>query len=131
MKIAAITDDGTTISQHFGRAQFYLVVTVENGKIADRELREKLSHSHFVSEPHDDHHGQGHGFTPVAQDRHARMAQAIDDCEVLLCRGMGAGAYSSMQGRGIRPIVTDIPLIDDAVQAYLEGNILDHTERLH
>ena len=27
MKIAAISDDGTTISQHFGRAPFYVVVT--------------------------------------------------------------------------------------------------------
>lgn len=131
MKIAAITDDGTSISQHFGRAQFYLVVTVENGKIIDRELREKLNHSHFANETHDDHHGQGHGFTPAAQDRHTRMAQAIDDCEALLCRGMGAGAYSSMQSRSIRPIVTDIPLIDDAVLAYLDGSIQDHTERLH
>ena len=31
MKIAAITDDGTTISQHFGRAPYYVVVTVEAG----------------------------------------------------------------------------------------------------
>ena len=32
MKIAAITEDGTTISQHFGRAPLYLVVTVEDAK---------------------------------------------------------------------------------------------------
>jgi len=31
MKIAAVTEDGTTISQHFGRAPYYLVVT-DNGK---------------------------------------------------------------------------------------------------
>ena len=33
MKIAAVSDDGTTISQHFGRAPFYVVVTVEDGRI--------------------------------------------------------------------------------------------------
>ena len=31
MKIAATTDDEATISQHFGRAPYYLVTTVENG----------------------------------------------------------------------------------------------------
>jgi predicted Fe-Mo cluster-binding NifX family protein len=133
MKIAAITDDGKTISQHFGRAMHYLVVTVEEGQIVDRELRDKLGHAHFANEPH--HHGesqgQQHGFDAAAQDRHARMAQSIADCQVLLCRGMGAGAYQSMQAQGIRPIVTDIVNIDDAVKAYIEGGIVDHTERLH
>ena len=47
MKIAAITDDGVTISQHFGRAPYYLVYTVEDGEIVDRELREKLGHAQF------------------------------------------------------------------------------------
>jgi hypothetical protein len=36
-----------------------------------------------------------------------------------------------MEQAGIRPIITDIPAIDEAVQAYLSGEILDHTERLH
>ena len=30
MKIAIITDDGKTISQHFGRANYYAVVTIDN-----------------------------------------------------------------------------------------------------
>ena len=33
MKIAAISEDEITISQHFGRAPFYVVVTVENNLI--------------------------------------------------------------------------------------------------
>ena len=37
MKIAAISDDGKTISQHFGRASFYAVVTVEEDKIVSTE----------------------------------------------------------------------------------------------
>jgi len=59
------------------------------------------------------------------------MAEAIRGCEALLCRGMGMGAYQSLEQLGIRPIVTDIAEIDDAVQAYLEGRIEDHTEKLH
>jgi len=44
MKIACITDDGQTISQHFGRASHYMVVTVEQGQIVDHEMREKRMH---------------------------------------------------------------------------------------
>ena len=131
MKIAVITDDEQTISQHFGRAPYYLVATIENGQIVQRERRDKLGHAHFSNEPHVQQPGEQHGFDPASQDRHARMVVAIKDCEVLLCRGMGAGAYESMKQAGIRPIVTDIPGIDEAVQAYLEGKIVDRTDRLH
>ena len=132
MKIAAITEDGKTISQHFGRAPHYLVLTVEDGRIVDRDLREKLGHAHFADEPHEPGPvGQPHGTNPAAQNRHIRMAEAIADCEALLCGGMGMGAYQSMQERGIRPVVTDIVSIDEAVMAYVEGRIVDQVDRLH
>jgi len=132
MKIAIVSDDGTTISQHFGRAAYYVVVTVENNQVVSREKRDKLGHSHFANEPHDEGaDARGHGYGDAAQSRHARMVSAIADCQVLVARGMGAGAYDSMQAAGIRPVVTDIPEIDDAVQAYLEGRLVDHAERLH
>ncbi len=132
MKIAVITDDGKSISQHFGRAAYYLVVTVEDGKVVNRELREKFGHAHFAHEPHDpEYPGASHGYGPASESRHDRMVQTISDCQVLLCGGMGMGAYESMKQRGIRPIVTDILSIDEAVNAYLEGRIIDHMERLH
>jgi predicted Fe-Mo cluster-binding NifX family protein len=132
MKIAAITDDGNTISQHFGRAPYYLVVTVEDGKIVDRQLREKLGHAQFANEPHPvEQPGQPHGMDPASHNKHLRMAEAIADCEALLCRGMGMGAYESMKQANIRPVVTDIAAIDEAVMAYVEGKIVDLTDRLH
>ena len=132
MKIAVITDDGTTISQHFGRAQYYMVCTVEDGKIVAREMRDKMGHQHFTSEAHDDPPDpRGHGFSPSSQDKHAQMATAIADCDVLIVRGMGRGAYVSMEQANIKPIVTELPTVDAAVQAYIDGTIQDHTERLH
>ena len=134
MKIAAVSEDGVTISQHFGSAPFYVVVTVEDGKIVSREKRDKMGHNQFGGEPHEESHGadpRGHGFDPAAQDRHAPMVITIADCEVLLARGMGAGAYQSMQQENIRPVVTDVANIDEAVQAYLAGILKDHVEKLH
>ncbi|MGQ9767300.1 MAG: NifB/NifX family molybdenum-iron cluster-binding protein [Anaerolineae bacterium] len=132
MKIAAVSEDGRTISQHFGRAPYYVVITIEDGRIVSREQRDKMGHAHFAAEPHaEGADPRGHGFDEAAQGRHTRMAAAIADCEVLLARGMGAGAYESLKQAGIRPIITDILVIDEAVQAYLTGGIVDHTEWLH
>ena len=133
MKIAAITDDGKTISQHFGRAPYYLVVTIEEGTITYRELREKFGHAQFQGEGHQHHEGTGehHGYGPAANQRHNLMAEAITDCEALLCRGMGMGAYESMKARKILPVVTDIANIDEAVLAYATGQIVDHVDKLH
>ncbi len=132
MKIAAVTDDGLTISQHFGRAAYYWVVTIENGVIVHEGKRDKVGHTHFAGETHTDDHTAGqHGFDPVAQNRHARMLDAVRDCDVLLARGMGKGAYESIRQVGIKPVVTDEESIDIAVQQYLTGCLIDHVERLH
>jgi predicted Fe-Mo cluster-binding NifX family protein len=134
MKIAVVTEDRVTISQHFGRAPFYLVVTVEDGRIVSRETRDKLGHAQLSAQGGEAPHQtdpRGHGFDPAAQDRHTRMVTAIADCQVLLARGMGAGAYESMKQAGIRPIVTDLASIEDAIEAYLAGTLKDHPETLH
>jgi len=131
-KVAAITDDGNIISQHFGRAQYYLVATIEDGKIISRELRNKIGHAHFANQPHSEEHpGQPHGMDPASHDKHVQMAETIADCEALLCRGMGRGAYESMKAVGIRPVVTEIAMVDEAVMAYLEGKIIDRIDKLH
>lgn len=132
MKVAVITDDGKSISRHFGRAQHYLVATVEDGEIVDRELRDKLGHHNFSNEPHGPHNpGQPHGFDSAAHNKHQRMAESISDCEAVICGGMGAGAYRSMVEGGIKPVVTDLTSIDEAVMAYVKGTIIDRVDKLH
>jgi len=131
MKIAAVTNDGLTISQHFGRATHYAVLTVEDSKIIKREMRDKLGHSHFAGQEQRHEQGQRHGFGPEAQDRHTRMIHAIEDCQVLLARGMGWGARKSLEQAGIKAILTDVADIEAAVKAYVAGEIVDHTELLH
>lgn len=131
--IAFVTDDGSTISQHFGRARYYEVVTIQNGVITKRERREKAGHHTFAGHDHDSHAQQGdqHGFDAASQNRHAQMADTIKDCQMVLTRGMGSGAYQSMLDYHIQPLVTDIPAIDEAIQAIINGAIVDHPEKLH
>ncbi len=130
-KIAIVSNDGHTISAHFGRATQYVVFTVEGGEIVGREVREKLGHNQFADEEGHGDQGPGHGFSPAAQSRHGRMIANIMDCQMVVARGMGTGAYHSLQAAGIRPLVTDLRTVEEAVQAYLQGRLVDHPERLH
>lgn len=132
MKIAVISEDGTTISQHFGRAPLYVVATVENGKVVGKENRDKMGHHNFAAGGHPETApGERHGYDAGAQSRHAQMAQSIDDCQVLIVGGMGWGAYDSFKSRGIAAIVTDNQNIDQAIDLYLQGNLPNLMERLH
>ncbi len=132
MKVAVITDDGKTISRHFGRARYYQVVEIQNGEIIGREMRDKIGHSQYAhrEQRHVDP-TKGSGMDPASHSKHERMAETISDCNALICGGMGRGAYQSMETFGIKPLVTQIKDIDEAIDAYLQGNLKDHTEMLH
>jgi len=132
VKIAAITEDGATISQHFGRAPQYLVVTTEDGKIVGKETRDKAGHHTFAAGQHPETApGERHGYDTGAQTRHASMAETIADCQVLIAGGMGWGAYESMKSHNIETVVTDVEGIDEAVKLYLEGKLTNLMDRLH
>jgi predicted Fe-Mo cluster-binding NifX family protein len=130
MKIAVVSDDGETISQHFGRAQQYVVLTVENGRIEKREIRDKLGHMHFEGQ-HAHEEDREHHYGPEAEHRHGQMIEPIADCEVLIAGGMGGGAMQSLLSINIRPILTDVKSVDDAVKAFVEGRLESRAERMH
>ena len=131
MKIVAISDDGVNISQHFGRAPLYVVVTVEENKIVARETRPKTGHHTFAAAEQPPAPGERHGYDASSQAKHRSMAESIADCQVLLAGGMGWGAYESMRSYNIETFVTNVDNIDEAVQLYLAGRLPNLMERLH
>ena len=132
MKIAVVTDDGTTICQHFGRAQYYSVITIEDGKVKSKEQRSKAGH-HVAGVQHASQatHGEGHGFDVNAQVSHAGMMANITDCQLVLAGGMGWGAQESLKRAGIAVHMTDVDNIDKAIQLYIQGKLPNLQERLH
>lgn len=130
LNVAFVTDDGTTISQHFGRAKFFEVLFIENGVVKKREQREKLGHHSFANnEQH--HHSAEHGMDEGSHNKHASMVEAIKDCDIIVARGMGYGAYNSLAQLNIKTIITDIKNIDDTIIPLSEGTIDNHLEKLH
>ena len=130
MKIAVITDDGETISRHFGRARYYEVFEFDGIDLISRERREKMGHHQFVHEDSHDHNAnEPHGIHN--RDRHVSMFEAIRDCDILVVGGMGRGAYDHLKELGSEPIVTDETETRIAAQRAAIGDLWNHLEALH
>jgi predicted Fe-Mo cluster-binding NifX family protein len=122
--IAIATDDGTSISSHFGRAQFYEVLTFVNGELTKRERREKAGHHSFpqAEGEHVHHSGQEH------QHRHHAMVASIPDCQAVVVRGMGEGAVEHFRQAHLIPVLTGLHTIDEVIRA-VAADSLDHDPR--
>ena len=130
MKIAVITDDGQTISAHFGRAGKCAVIEVEAGQVVGQELRDMPEHAGGGHDHDHDHHNHGESHHHGQHRFHEKLA-VMADCQVVLCRGMGNPAYEKLVQAGLKPILTDIADMETAVQAYLAGTIIDNPRRRH
>jgi predicted Fe-Mo cluster-binding NifX family protein len=132
LKIAAVSDDEMHISEHFGRAPYYVVLTVEDGQITSAETRPKAGHHTFVAqERHPASGGGPHGYDAASQTKHKTMAETIIDCQALISGGMGWGAFESLKAYGIEPVVTDVRDIREAALRYAQGNLPNLMDRLH
>lgn len=125
MKIAVVSDNGTTISRHFGRARQYVVVSIENGQVVEREIREK-SDSHSEPTAGETHEGQATG-----DPRHDAILSAISDCQVVITAVMGMGMDVRLRAAGITPIRTLTPGVDLAIEKFLSGRLNDMIDLVH
>jgi len=121
IKIAAVTDDGQMLSNHFGMAAQYVVIEVEAGRILSQETRQKPHHA--IHPDHSKEHAH-------SEQLHEDMFAPIRDCQVLLVGGMGSGAHAKAVSAGLE-IVLIGGSIADAVERYLNGAAASNDMRLH
>ncbi len=109
MKIAIGTDDKKRIRNgHFGQSRHYLIIELLNGEIVSREYRRNPD---ITSEHGQPHHGQVE-----------RILELLNDCSLFMARRMGKTSLDSLTAHGIDCIITEIDLIDRAVEQYLYGS---------
>ena len=65
MKIAIVSDDEQTISQHFGRAEKYIVVSCEQENIIERTSLPKLGFCHSSKRHHGRHEHKSDPSSPT------------------------------------------------------------------
>lgn len=137
MRIAVVTDDGKTVSKHFGRAAHFAVLSLEGGQIRDVQMRPNPGRERLDTEAHELRRGSPgavpdcHGAGAAGAAAHQAVAAAIQDCEAVLAGGMSWASRECLAASGIRPIITDIEDVREAAKACAAGTIVDHTEWLH
>jgi predicted Fe-Mo cluster-binding NifX family protein len=117
MKLAFATEDGQTISAHFGQAPYYKVIYVEGGEVVSQEVRAKA------------HHDNGHQHGPG--QTHADMFASIADCQVLVVGGMGTPAHQAALVHGLQVVATGQRDIGTALLAYLNGTLQENPLLIH
>jgi predicted Fe-Mo cluster-binding NifX family protein len=100
MKIAIATE-GTNVSGHFGKCENFTIVDVENSNVKDKKVISTI--------------GNQHGLLPSFLASH--------DVNVVIAGGMGEGARNNLISNNIEIISGISGNIDEAISAYLSGNL--------
>lgn len=136
IKIAIPTNDGKTISRHFGQARAFLIVTLENGEITDRELREMpdtgdTDHHHHNHDHHHHNHDHDHAHGMGGNPAHMAKFEYIRDCQFLIGGGMGQPAVQRLNNMGIQVALTDHKNIDNLLEEVKTGQVKHNPKRAH
>lgn len=121
MKVAVASDDGKTISSHFGRSKGFVVFEIEDGKILDK----KYVPNTFTGHARGSHHEGLHH-----HDSHVSIIENLRDCEAVISHGMGRRLYDDLTSVGIKVYVTEKTDVDEAIELYIKRELRNASELL-
>jgi predicted Fe-Mo cluster-binding NifX family protein len=102
-RIAIGTADGVSVCGHLARSASFLVFDIEGGEVKDRHERQRAT----------DQCGNHRTFTEM-----------LEGCSAVLCGGIGQGAYDSLVGAGIRPLILKQECtVEQALAGYFAGTL--------
>ncbi|HYW43422.1 MAG TPA: NifB/NifX family molybdenum-iron cluster-binding protein [Bryobacteraceae bacterium] len=110
IRLGIATADGLSVCDHLARSTSFLILELEDGRVASGTVRTRST-------------GQcGH---------HKTFVDLLDGCQAVVCGGIGQGAVDSLTAHGIEPLVVTGPMsIDDALKHYLAGTLPMTAERV-
>jgi predicted Fe-Mo cluster-binding NifX family protein len=134
IRIAFPTEDGFKISRHFGKAPYFVIVSL----LADGTLQKEQRHRDHWHGQHESGLIQFADSPQPAQDAPevtriigAGLLAGSEDCQVLIAGGMGQAAYDRAAEQGLQVILTNEKEIDKAVASYRSGNLTSDLRRVH
>jgi predicted Fe-Mo cluster-binding NifX family protein len=116
MKIAVASDDGVSISAHFGRCAGFVIFAAEGADIVKCDYRTNtFGHHQELDKGHE--HGESH-------HSHEGFLSALNDCQVVICHGMGRRAVADLKANGIQVAITAEALdATSAAKLFAQGRL--------
>ncbi len=109
MKVAFATKDGSTVNEHFGWCQSFLVYDITLDNIEDLGFRDVPDHN-------DDEMNEMNEMSKID-----KRIDAIQDCTILYCNAVGPTAAARLARRRIHPLkVADTEAIDQLLKRLLQ-----------
>ena len=100
VKVAVATDNNM-VAGHFGKCEQYTLYNIENGKVVDKQTLNTKEHGHSLLPPYLKEHG----------------------VNVVICGGMGQGAYDALVKRDMKVYVGPQGNIDEVIEKLLSGKL--------
>ncbi|MHB8945315.1 MAG: NifB/NifX family molybdenum-iron cluster-binding protein [Bacillota bacterium] len=128
MRIAMPSEDGTHISDHFGRSPFFAIFDVDGGTARAVEVRRngEVTEADLAAGDHHDHghHDDGHGHDHAEHHHnHGNIVGNLADCQAVLVHGIGRPMAEALMARGIQVIPTDEVEALRAAERYGRGQL--------
>ncbi len=117
MKIAVASEDQLHVSGHLGRCRGFMIFDIDNNEIKNKEYRENTFTNHMMNKGVHNH-GEGHGHG------HGRLVAALSDCESLIFSSGGSRVIADLESANIKPVLTDEPIAEDAVNKFLNNELV-------
>jgi predicted Fe-Mo cluster-binding NifX family protein len=138
VKIAIPTDDGKTVASHFGRAEYFMIVELQDEKEIARRLSENLharGHGHHGHHEHHEedenhvgyghgwHHGN-HGFGEGHHHGHENVFASTGEIQAVIAVRIGLHMFEDLKERGIEIyLVRPGTDIDEAISKLASGEL--------
>ena len=116
MRIAVASDDGTTISSHFGKTRGFVIFDVVDGRVIKRSYIKNT----FTG------HARGLSGADHSVDRHGPILQSLKDCKAVIAHGMGQRIYDDLRSVEIEAFIVNETEADEAIRLYLQKRLKDH-----
>lgn len=116
MRIAVATDDGISISRHFGRSAAFAIFEYAKQTLKLLEQRVNNFGHHKRGECDHNHEAGNHS--------HESFIEALKDCQAVICRGMGRRAQTDLREKGIKIVLTnENTSAESAAEKYALGKL--------
>ncbi len=125
MRIAIPTDDGRTVANHFGRATYFMIVEIEDGKEVSRKLSENLhAREHGNHEHHGYGNGRGYGHEHEQGHSHKEVFASVGEIEGVVAVRIGPHMFEDLKEKNIRIyLVRSGTSIDEVVSDMIAGKL--------
>ncbi len=116
MKIAIATDDKESVSRFTGRAAWFCITEINDGKIGHKDFKPHRSPHHEGAHDHSHHHDH-------SQNPHQHSIELLQDVDVFLVQHLGPHFVEALKSSPVKIVKTREESIDAALTAYLQQQI--------